>query len=689
MSECGANTGGTPGSAQGVVMVRYLIALLLLLGIGGCSNSPFPRQNETYRVRYKGYVSPPKTLDPAVGYTAGMGTEIRGSVHESLLEYHYLKRPYELIPGLAENVPEAVDHPDGTVSYRFTVRRGVPFHEDPCFELSGEGVTARDMTARDFEFEFKRIADPDVMCPVIVNYSNIRGLRSFGKRLVERREADEAFAGLPVNQQYDQVGAIEGVVVHSPYELELVLDQAYPQILYWLAMPFSAAVPWEAVVYYDGKEGRDVYKEHPVGTGPYYLAVYDPGYRGVLERNKTWYGFVHPEWKAPGTVYPTEGEPGDAEQGLLDPEYVGTPLARIERFEYRREKESLSAFSKFLQGYYDASGITKERFDSVVEGTGLSADMQALGIRLVKSVEPTISYMGFNMNDPVLGHAAGERGRTLRQAMSLVIDVEEYKSIFTNGRGIPAQSPVPPGIFGYDPQYRNPMRTPDPARARELLVEAGYPGGVDPQTKRPLRLTFDVGGTSSERLMAYGFYTDAWRSIGLDVEVAATDYNQFSKKVRTGAYQIFVWGWNADYPDPENFLFLLSSEMSRAKSNGPNSANYASEAYDQLFHAMQRRDNDAQRLRICNAIYALLEQDCPWIPLMHRERFGLYHRWLKNVKPGGVLAAALKYEDIDPAARHAYQLEHNAPIMWPLYVIILLLALLFIPAIITFYRERQ
>ena len=96
-----------------------------------------------------------------------------------------------------------------------------------------------------------------------------------------------------------------------------------------------------------------------------------------------------------------------------------------------------------------------------------------------------------------MGAEAGERGRKLRQAMSLVIDSEEYLRVFQNGRGMPAQSPVPPGLAGYDPDYRNPYRQVDLERARVLLGDAGYPNGIDPKTGEPLSLTFDTSDTSA------------------------------------------------------------------------------------------------------------------------------------------------------------------------------------------------
>jgi oligopeptide transport system substrate-binding protein len=671
--------------------MRILFVMTMAIGIllSGCSNNPFPRQDETYKVRYMGFSSAPKTLDPAVGYTAGMSAEIRASVYETLVEYHFLKRPYELMPGLAESVPTASLLDNGHVSYTFNVRAGVFYHADPCFALSQTNQTTREMVAADFEFELKRIGDPLVISPVISPFRNIDGLKAFGDSLQEKREEDPEFAKRPIHEQYEQIGAVAGIRTPDSHTLVVELEQPYPQLLYWFAMPFAAAVPWEAVVYYDGKDGRPQFRDHPVGTGPYYVDVYDKEFRIVLRRNETWYGLQHPEWKAPAATYPETGSAEDEATGMLSPDYAGKPLAFMEHFEYRRDKEAMSSFGKFLQGYYDSSGISKERFDSVVQENELSDEMNAKGIRLVKSVSPSISYLAFNMEDAVVGHVAGDRGKKLRQAMSLAIDSKEFNRVFANGRGIPAQSPVPPGTYGYDPDYRNRHRQKDIEKARQIMIEAGYPNGIDPDTDQPLRLTFDTADTSSAGLLTYQFYTDAWRAIGLDVRVDATNGNQFQEKIRNGAYQIFIWGWIADYPDPENFLFLLWSEMARSRNNGPNSANFANAKYDELFSAMRRRENDPERLRIIREMVLLLEEECPWIPLTHWESYLLYHEWYKNAKPTDLMVPTFKYQDVDTVTRSHYQIANNRPIRWPLYVALIGLVAMIVPAVITFFRERQ
>jgi ABC-type transport system substrate-binding protein len=478
--------------------------------------------------------------------------------------------------------------------------------------------------------------------------------------------------------------------VHGRYELEVVLHEPYPQLLYWFAMPFTAPVPVEAVAYYDGEGGRPLFNEHPVSTGPFQLTRFEKHNRVVLERNPNWYGALHPEWRAPGTIYPTSGESGDAEAGLLHADYAGKPLPFLERVEFRMEKEDIPGFNKFLQGYYDASGIIQESFDRAIQQGRLSPEMEARGMALAKTVDPDIFYIGFNMGDPVVGTPARHRGRKLRQAMSLAIDSVEFSRVFMNGRGVPAQSPLPPGIFGYDEGYTNPYRKPDLARAQVLLEEAGYPGGIDPRTERPLRLTFDTGDPSTRGRLTYQFFIDAWRRIGLDVELVATNYNAYQDKLRDGAYQIYFYGWVADYPDPENFLFLLWGANASAKNPGaPNVSNFTDARFDALFVAMKNMPNSPERMQRIAQMRAILERERPWIELFHREVYALYHGWIHNVKPAGLSLPNSKYIDVDPRARSRAREAWNEPITWPAWALAAAFTLLAAPAVTTYLRERQ
>ncbi|MEB2344833.1 MAG: ABC transporter substrate-binding protein [Deltaproteobacteria bacterium] len=664
------------------------LAALAPIAVLACGNNPYPGGDDALRVLYTPYSAPPKTLDPQVAY-ATVDHDVLSNVYETLLEYHYLRRPYELIPALATAVPEPRRLPDGGVAYAFTLRPGIAYGTDPCFALGTPGATSRELVASDLAFGLQRIADPAVGSPVLVTFAKIRGLAAFGERLAARRAGEPGFAALRIDEQYRRAGPVEGLRVTGPYRFEVVLDAPYPQILYWFAMPFTSPVPWEAVAWYDGEDGRPPFAEVAVGTGPFRLARYDKRSRIVLDRNPDWWGARHPEWRAPSALYPADGEPGDAARGALDPRLAGRPLPFLDRVEMRLEKESIPAFAKFVQGYYDRSAIPKESFDRTVSEGRLGPEMEARGMRLERAVRPGVYYLGFNMDDPVVGAPAGARARKLRQAMSLAVDVPEFLRVFLNRRGIPAQSPIPPGIFGYDPAYRNPYRTLDLERARALLADAGYPGGVDPASGRALRITFDTPDTTVQSRLRFQFLIDGWKQLGLDVELAATSYNQFRDKVRNGAYQLFFWGWVADYPDPENFLFLLWSEMAEAKSGGPNTANFADPRFDALFDELKDLENGPRRAARIRAALARLETERPWIELFHPEDYALVHGWLDGVKPMGLPVPVWKYYAVTPDARAVARRAWNQPVRWPAWALGGLALAGLGPAVATWRRERR
>ncbi len=662
---------------------RALLAAVLVLA---CSNDPYPEADDSLRVRYRASPVPPKTLDPARSYSVNEH-DITANLYETLVEYHYRRPPYQLVPGLARAVPEPRALPSGGRVYEFELRPDLLFQDDPCFEHFHRGRATREIVAGDVAFQLMRIADPAVVSPIAPNLAAIEGFRAFGERLSELRQ-DPQLADLRIDRLYEAAGGIAGLVVEDPHRLQVVLSRPNPQLLFWFAMPFTTPVPWEAVAYWDGQEGRAAFKDHPVGNGPFRIRSFDKHRRIVLDRNPNWYGARHPEWRAPGATFPEDGIGADA-AGSAEPSYAGRALPFLDRVEYRIEKALIPQFGKFSQGYYDTSLINKESFDRVVAEGGVSPALAERGIQLRTAVEPTIWYAAFNMADPVVGHAGGERSRALRQAMSLAIDAAEFTRLFYNGRGVLAHSPIPPGLFGYDPDYRNPFREPDLSRARALLAQAGYPEGLDPATGRPLALTFDALDATTERRLQFEFLTKAWGRIGLDVRIDATTYNQFRDKVDRGAHQVYMWGWHADYPDPENFLFLLWGPNGNLEHGGPNHTNFSNPRYDALFPEMRDRPDDARRLELIREMTAILERERPWIELFFREQYVLQHGWLKGYRLSGVVAPIDKYLDVDPAERARLQRIWNEPIVWPAWLLGGATVAALLPGVVTFFRERQ
>jgi ABC-type transport system substrate-binding protein len=329
----------------------------------------------------------------------------------------------------------------------------------------------------------------------------------------------------------------------------------------------------------------------------------------------------------------------------------------------------------------------------------LSEQMKERGIRLQTSVATSVFYLGFNMLDPVVGGYT-ERARKLRQAISIAVDQEEYISIFQNGRGLPAQGPIPPGIFGYHEGEKGINRyvydwVDGTARrkpieyARKLLAEAGYPNGRNARTGEPLLVNLDTTATGVGSKSRLDWYTRQFENLGVQLVVRSTDYNRFQDKLRKGNVQLYFLGWNADYPDPENFLFLLHGAQSKVKTAGENASNYANPEFDRLFERMKNMYNGQEREAIIDRMVEIARHDAPWVWSLFPKDYTLHHAWVYNRKPNQMANNGLKYQRLDPQLREEMRRAWNRPVVWPLALLLLAVVLSVVPAIVTFRRRER
>jgi ABC-type transport system substrate-binding protein len=709
-----------------------LVALLLhAMAIASPAwNNPYPASDEAKNILYAAFRERPKHLDPVRSYSSNE-YEFLGQIYEPPFQYHYLKRPYQLVPLTAVEVPKAVylDRNGRRLSsdasaeriaysvYEIRIRPGIRYQPHPAFardehgepvylslashDLKGKFAIAdfektgtRELTAADYVYQIKRLAHPKVHSPILsVMADYIVGLRDYAKTL--RRAWDETAKGQTEGVYLDLARyPLEGAEIVDRYTWRVKIHGKYPQLLYWMAMPFFAPMAPEADRFFSqpGMAEKNLTLDwYPVGTGPYMLTENNPNRRMVLERNPNY----HDE------RYPSEGESGDDAKGLLAD--AGRPLPFIDRVVFSLEKEGIPYWNKFLQGYYDRSGVLTESFDQAVKFTGagdteVSDTMREKGIRLLTSVQASTYYLGFNMLDPVIG-GYSERARKLRQAVSIAIDYEEQISIFRNGRGIAAQGPLPPGIFGYkegcaginpyvyDCVNGEPRRKPIEA-ARKLLAEAGYPNGQDEKTGKPLLLYFETPATGPEEKARLDWMRKQLAKLNVQLVIRATDYNRFQEKMRKGDAQLFEWGWNADYPDPENFLFLLHGPNKKVGNDGENAANYDNPEFSRLFEQMKNMENTPERLAIIRRMLDIARRDAPWAWGVHPKQFTLEHDWVRNAKPNNMANNTLKYLRLDPAARAQSREAWNRPVLWPIAVLGTVLVAGVVPAVVA-YRRRE
>ncbi len=607
-----------------------IAAALLTLVLGGCSNDPYPPARDR-KIMYEVLREDPHSLDPVQAGDV-LSESIISQMYEGLYEYHYLKRPYELKPRLAAAMPEISD--DG-LTYTIQMKEGVLFHDDPCFVATdGRG---REVTAHDVVYQIKRLADQGTRPRGWwLLQGKVVGLDAWHEESVEKAAANE-----PMN--YDR--SIEGVRALDDHTLQIRLTEPFPQLKYALSMSYTAAVPREAVEFY----GPDI-ANHPVGSGAFRLKEWHKRWKLILERN--------PNYRT--EYYPDEGEPGDREAGLLDA--AGGHLPFVDEVHFTIIYEAQPAWIYFLQGYRDTSGISKDHFDQAITSANeLSEEFREKGVRLTKMPEMQVNYVAFNMQDPLLGE-----NKALRQAMSLAFDTQWRIDKLLNGRAIPAQGPIPPGMFGYDPDFRNPYKGFDLDEARERLADAGYPDGVGPDDEQ-LEITYDIGRPGPAAIQSAQAFADDMAEIGIRVNIETNTWAEFLRKGAEGRLQVFGIGWVLDYPDPENFLQLFYGPR---KSPGPNRASYQNPEYDRLFDKMKAMPNGPERLAIIRRMVDMVVEDAVWIPSYHPVTYTLYHAWVKNFKPTGMTGGFLKYRDIDVDMRRRLQRQWNRPNYLPVAVVL-------------------
>lgn len=687
-------------------------------------NNPYRDNDSARSIIYSSFSERPKELDPVKSYNAGE-YEFIAQIYEPPLQYHFLKRPYQLVPLAAAMMPEKQffdasgqllpEHVEPNqvayTEYTVTIQPGIRYQPHPAFskdaagefryhQLSAadlekvnvladfESVASRILTAEDYVYQIKRLAHPNLHSPLaglLANY--IHGFKAFRGEVLSRLDQQNTWLDLR------QI-AMSGLEVLDQQRYRIRVEGVYPQFIYWLSMPFFAPIPWEADRFYaqQGMAERNIsFDWYPVGTGPYMLTENNPNLRMVLTKNPNFHG----------ELYPTEGEPGDAERGLLLD--AGKPLPFVERIEFSLEKESIPYWNKFLQGYYDTSGISSDSFDQSVELNsrgefGLSDEMIERDIELSSAVATSLYYLGFNMLDPVVGGDA-QRARLLRRAISIAVDYDEFISIFRNGRGEPAQGPIPPGIFGFEEgqaginpyvyEWQNAaLKRKSIQQAKQILSEAGYANGIDQETGKPLILYFDTVSRGADSKALLNWMVKQFAKLDIQLVIRTTDGNRFMDKLDKGTFQIYQLGWNADYPDPENFFFLLYGPNSMALSKGQNYSNYQNSDYDRLFDKMKAMENSPERLRIIRQMNDIVRADAPWVWSFYPKQYSLNHAWYQNVKPNLMANNTFKYRRVDAAKRAQMRKEWNDAVLWPVYVLFILLLLSIVPAIIS-YRKRE
>jgi ABC-type transport system substrate-binding protein len=738
---------GLPGFDAWKAFLFVAGVLFSLFSLSACSNNPNPRGAEKTNTIFMAFNErSPRYLDPTASYSNNE-TPITYQVYEPLYGYHYLKRPYTLIPKTAEDVvaPRYVDRNGQTLPadapadavhesiHDIRIKPGILYAPHPAFAKDEAGRYryhalsradtkdkrspwdfehrgTRELVADDYVYALKRHATTRIETPISAVFSDyVVGLKEYIALIKEedkklRQGLDPASLDLPFLDF--RRWPLEGVQALDKYTLRIRIKGKYPQWKYWLAMTFTAPVPWEADAFYaqPGMAANGLtLKRWPIGTGPYMTTVYIQDRQHVLERN--------PNFR--GEPYPCEGEPDDRRQGWLDD--CGKTMPFIDRMVMNFEREAEPLKAKFVQGFLDVPEI--ERTDhgtqyliEMSDSERVAANYRDKGLKFPRLSDISNWYLGFNWYDPVVGRGdtaqQQQRNRKLRQALSIAIDWEEYSRIFPKKGGETAMGPLPAGLFGSRHGTRegvNPVthrwvvddrgvgkavrRSIDEAKA--LLAEAGYPGGRDAASGKPLVLNYDYQRTPTPEIKAeLDWMVRQFAKIGVQLEIRATDYNQFQEKMLKGRQQIFFWGWLADYPDAENFLFLLYGPNGKAKHEGENAANYENPEYDRLYERLRLLDDGPEKQEIIDRMIKIVQDDAIWAWGYFPYSAGAFQSWVYNGKPSIMVRDMVKYYRIDVEARASKLAAWNRPVWWPIALLVLVVVGL-VWLVMSAHRRRE
>jgi peptide/nickel transport system substrate-binding protein len=546
------------------------------------------------------------------------GTVIE-SIFEPLLTYDYLARPAKLVPNVAVALPTVSD---SGKTYTIRIKKGIYFAADPAFN-----GTPRELIAEDYAYSIKRFLDPKNRSPYAFLFDGkIIGLGELA--------ADAQKTG-----NFDYAEKIAGLEVLDRYTLRIRLKETDFSFSHVLAFPLTGAVAREVIDAYG-----DDSNSHPVGTGPYVLKKYTRSAKIVLGANPAYRGIV---W---------DFKPGD---DPLDAQIVaqmkGKKLPRIGSVEISIMEETQSRWLAFERGETDIEYQLWDVAPKFMTADGkLKPDFVRRGIRLNRTIDPEIVYLHFNMQEQIGGQPNPVGGFSLekialRRAIAMAYKIDDQINVIRKGQAIRAEFPIPPGIAGHDPAYRNSIRY-EPQTANALLDRFGYKKGADGYRNlpdgKPLTVRYSSMPTERDRQFDE-LVKRSLDTIAVRVEIHKDRFPELIKLQKQCRLMMHNSAWIADYPDGDNFMQLLYGPNTGQSNN----ACYRSPEYDRLYEQSKTIPDSPERNRLYREMARLIEAHTVWLLEDSRYRNVLLQPYVIGYKKHPVMHAEWLYIDLESGPR--------------------------------------
>ncbi len=592
-------------------LVRLLAAAALLAFAGPVFAAP----QKVLRIPF---VIAETNFDPAFA-SDGYSYSVIDEILEPPLTYDMLARPYKLKVQTAESMPEIAE---GGRLYTIKLKKGIFFADDPAFKGK-----KRELAAKDYEFAIKRLIDPGVRSPnAWMVEGRIEGIDAAAEKAKKAGKLD-----------YDE--PISGIKVQGSHTLQIRLAKSDYNFLYILAMATLGGQAREVVEHY----GTDI-GAHPVGTGPFRLKEWKRSSKIVLEKNP---GFRE-------AYYDAEPAAGDVLSQKLFAQMKGKRIPQLDRVEIYVIEESQPRWLAFLNNELDWINLPYDFKSMALPNDRPAPWVEKRGIQYMASIDSDVTYLYYNMKDPVMGGYTPEKV-ALRRAIGLAYDIDAEVNLIRNGTAIEAQTPLPPGILGYDPNF-SMGKTYDPAKAKALLDMFGYvdrDGDGFRELPDGSALVFQYATDPSQLSRQF---TQLWQknleAIGIRMSVDVAKWPDHRKQSKLGKLQTWHLAWNGDFPDGENFYQLLYGPNCGSSNDGCFQLAEFDKLYEQA--AAIPPTQEAERQRIYQQMARLVAVYAPWKLNVHRKRNQFVQPWVLGWRKHQFIHEALRYVDIDLEARAKY-----------------------------------
>lgn len=309
------------------------------------------------------------------------------------------------------------------------------------------------------------------------------------------------------------------------------------------------------------------------------------------------------------------GEPGSGP--------VGTGPFRL----LRHRKDQDLEFEAFEGHFKGAPGVTRLRLKIVPEATSRQQELlkgsvdlvvndltpdqvEALrrerGLRVLSSPSNSYNYLGFNLEDPILGDAR------IRQAVACAIDRDRMIQVLLNGLARPSTGLLPPDHWAYEGKVA--AYPHDPARATALLDAAGYRDPDGPGPRARFRLTYKTTTAQLAREQA-SVFQEQLRVVGIEMEIRSFEWGTFYDDIKAGRFQVFSLQWT-QILDPDVYRMRFGSAF--FPPAGFNRVRYRNPEVDRLLEEGARGSSREERRRIYSRIQQILSEEVPYVSLYHK-----------------------------------------------------------------------